>query len=246
MAQPNYYSIITHDVMFHKDLPPLAKLVYAAISSLTHHKGFCFATNSYIAELFDVSEVTISRSISALVNAGFIAIEGNTTERKMYLTSKHQREYPKTAIVKNDKSGAVSIIKNDNDSYQKRYDTLIKNDKHNSIKEKDKEQQQQTRTSANAPDPFATPPPVARFLTLDEIVDECKTDNEMHMLFHRRQVPLEFYAQYLDAFVPHYKAMNQTANRKDFRSHFLNWSEKRHRASKQGATGGYDTLKRFT
>jgi len=107
-------------------------------------------------------------------------------------------------------------------------------------------QQQQTRTRATAPDPFSTPPPVARFLSLEEIVDECRNDNEMHMLFHRRQVPLELYAQYLDAFVPHYKAMNQTANRKDFRSHFLNWSEKRHRASKQGATGGYDTLKRFT
>ena len=42
------------------------------ISSLTAERGYCFASNEYLAELFNVSEITISRKINKLAQKGYI------------------------------------------------------------------------------------------------------------------------------------------------------------------------------
>jgi len=229
---------IPANVYLDKDLTPAQKLLLAEIIALAS-SGRCVATNGHFAEHLDTDATRISKHIARLEELNYIAIEHGKLRALKPTPKAHGYEGEGW-------QNANEGWQNDKAGLAKRQGGVGKMTTTNTSINTNEIQQQQTRTSATAPDPFATPPPVARFLSLEEIVDECKTDNEMHMLFHRRQVPLELYAQYLDAFVPHYKAMNQTANRKDFRSHFLNWSEKRHRASKTGATGGYDTLKRFT
>ena len=45
------------------------------ISSLCAEKGYCYATNKYFGELFDLPEQTISRKIKKLEEKGYITIE---------------------------------------------------------------------------------------------------------------------------------------------------------------------------
>lgn len=45
------------------------------ISSLCAEKGYCYASNSYFSQLFDMPEETISRKIKKLKDKGYISIE---------------------------------------------------------------------------------------------------------------------------------------------------------------------------
>lgn len=71
----SYYAIIPANVRYDKQLRANAKLLYGEITALCNEKGFCWATNSYFAELYEVSKETISRWISELVDRGYIKIE---------------------------------------------------------------------------------------------------------------------------------------------------------------------------
>lgn len=45
------------------------------ISSLCAEKGYCFASNKYLADLFDITEVSISTKINKLEKRGYITVE---------------------------------------------------------------------------------------------------------------------------------------------------------------------------
>jgi hypothetical protein len=86
--QPNYFAIIPASVRYDKDVIPNAKLLYGEISALCNSDGFCWAENSYFAELYAVSSCTISRWISQLEKKKHIKTilnkkQGNS--RKIYL-----------------------------------------------------------------------------------------------------------------------------------------------------------------
>lgn len=70
---PNYYAIIPANVRYDRDLMPNAKLLYGEITSLCNEKGFCWAENSYFAELYKVSETSISKWISQLVKKKYLS-----------------------------------------------------------------------------------------------------------------------------------------------------------------------------
>jgi hypothetical protein len=71
--KPNYYAIIPSDVRY-SNLKPNAKLLYGEITALSNKLGYCFASNSYFAELYGVSKNTVSRWIGDLNKLGFITI----------------------------------------------------------------------------------------------------------------------------------------------------------------------------
>lgn len=72
-----YPAIIPANVRYDKDLPANAKLLYGELSVLCQQKGFCWATNSYFAKLYDVDTRTVSRWLSALKSKGYIFFEGD-------------------------------------------------------------------------------------------------------------------------------------------------------------------------
>lgn len=83
-----YYAVITASVRYDPELSSTAKLLYSEITSLCRAKGYCWATNSHFAELYNVSESTISRLISQLEKRGHIRTEtvavATGSERRIY------------------------------------------------------------------------------------------------------------------------------------------------------------------
>lgn len=90
---PGYYAVIPASVRYDDSIPANAKLLYGEISALIGEEGFCYASNSYFAELYKVSERTITGLVSKLQKAGhiFLSIErddtGQITARKLFLSS---------------------------------------------------------------------------------------------------------------------------------------------------------------
>lgn len=70
-----YYAILPANVRYDKNLTPNAKLLYAEITALTSDKGFCWATNSYFAELYGVTKASITGWIKSLEENGYISIK---------------------------------------------------------------------------------------------------------------------------------------------------------------------------
>jgi len=88
----NYYAIIPANVRYDKDLSPNAKLLYGEITALSNEQGYCWATNSYFANLYNVTNRAISRWIAQLMEKGYISsvvtYKNGTKEidsRKLYI-----------------------------------------------------------------------------------------------------------------------------------------------------------------
>lgn len=113
--KPNYYAIIPAEVRYSKDLTLREKMLYGEITALTNKKGYCYATNRYFAELYDITKETVSRSISNLKKYGFIKVKqikknNQFIERRVYIKKSIPIEKNlKTPIDKNLKQNNTSI-----------------------------------------------------------------------------------------------------------------------------------------
>lgn len=84
------------------------------ISSLTAEKGYCYASNSYLAKLFQIDEVSVSRKIKKL-------------ERKKYITIEYEKRGAEVT------RRYIRLTKMLTDRYQKCKSTINKNVKENNI-----------------------------------------------------------------------------------------------------------------
>lgn len=90
--RPGYYAIIPADVRYDDKIPANAKLLYGEISALIGVDGYCFASNQYFADLYGVTQSTVTRLITKLEEEGYIKRElekdasGKVARRKLYLT----------------------------------------------------------------------------------------------------------------------------------------------------------------
>lgn len=125
----NGYSICFNEWALDKDIKNELGLLLI-ISSLCAEKGYCYANNSYLANLFDIDEVSVSRKLKKLEKKGYITIDykmsGNViTSREIRLTKML------TAVNKN-VNGAVNKNVKDNNINN------INNINYNNIKENTK------------------------------------------------------------------------------------------------------------
>ena len=70
-----YYAIIPAPILFNESLKPNEKLLYAVITVLANKEGYCFASNNYLASLFNVKPHTISNWISNLNNLNYVRVK---------------------------------------------------------------------------------------------------------------------------------------------------------------------------
>ena len=73
--KPNYYAIIPAEVRYDKELKDKAKLLYGEITCLSNEYGYCYASNKYFANLYQVSVTTISLLIKNLIDRGYLTSE---------------------------------------------------------------------------------------------------------------------------------------------------------------------------
>ena len=109
------YSICFNEWALDKEINGELSLLLI-ISSLSAEKGYCFASNKYLAELFDIREETISRKLKKLCDKGYITIEYEKkgceiTNRFIRLTklSIHDCEINQSTIDQKVKENNISI-----------------------------------------------------------------------------------------------------------------------------------------
>lgn len=107
----SYYAIIPANVRYDKELPSSAKLLYGEITALSGQEGFCWAKNSYFAELYGTAESTIKRWISLL-------------EERGYLRRNIEYEEDGKTVIRR----CLSIVPNEPTSVQKRDEGRFKNE----------------------------------------------------------------------------------------------------------------------
>lgn len=98
----NYYAIIPATIRYSKELKPAEKLLYGEITALTNIKGYCYASNRYFANLYNVTLHTVSQWISHLEKLQYVTIEmirdNNKVikERRIYINTPYiqKNTYP--------------------------------------------------------------------------------------------------------------------------------------------------------
>ena len=131
----NGYAICFNEWALDKDIKNELRLLLI-ISSLCAEKGYCFASNKYLAELFGISEVSVSRKIKLLEEKKYITIEYEKrgceiVRRHIRLTKMLTDDYQncKSTINKNVKDNNISNnnISNNNIIIDTIYDYLEQN-----------------------------------------------------------------------------------------------------------------------
>ena len=72
--KPGYYAVIPAEVRYDAKLPSNAKLLYGEISALLNDEGYCYASNQYFADLFELTTRTVSDLVAKLQDRGHISV----------------------------------------------------------------------------------------------------------------------------------------------------------------------------
>ena len=98
-----YYCIIPADVLDDERIPDGAKLLYGEITALCSEKGYCFASNEYLASRRHKTKWTIISWLNCLVDCGYIkrelvyeADKQVVKERRLYLRESHYTQFEKS------------------------------------------------------------------------------------------------------------------------------------------------------
>ncbi len=138
--QPNYYSILTANVRYDRELKANEKLLFSEITALANKSGYCTATNNYFANLYGKSKTTISNWINHLKEKGYLKVylEKDGSQiigRKLYPVDEPVKENKDTP---NKEKDNTPVKENLNTCRKKVQEGIKENFKH-PIKEKFKE-----------------------------------------------------------------------------------------------------------
>lgn len=89
--EPFIKLVFPTSILGDNNLTPLERLLLICILSLCKKYGYCWATNEFFSDSFNVSKQTISKSISSLSNHGYIVLkydkkEKNNSKRKIIIS----------------------------------------------------------------------------------------------------------------------------------------------------------------
>ena len=86
--KPSYYSILTADVRYDKELKANEKLLFSEITALANKYGYCTASNGYLADLYGVKKTTVSHWLIHLKEKNYISIEIERNDKKEIISRK--------------------------------------------------------------------------------------------------------------------------------------------------------------
>lgn len=129
--QPSFYAVIPASVRYNKNLEAHAKLLYGEITALANQYGYCWASNGYFANLYEVDVRTIKRWLDSLKKEKLIKVEIEANsfpqKRKIWVTPEIQKMFTKGHFCHG--GGDKNVPHNNKDEYEKK----------NNIKRKAKE-----------------------------------------------------------------------------------------------------------
>ena len=121
----NWMAVIPATILFDNKLNDRDKIIYAIVSNLTHERGYCWATNKYLAQKLDCTIITVQRALKKLSDRNYLDIEvlrnENGTSRIIRLENYKNITIEK-GISKKKQGGTSKMIQGH-----------IKKDTHNSI-----------------------------------------------------------------------------------------------------------------
>jgi len=130
--KPNYYAIIPSSVRYDNSLSGSQKLFYGEITALSNKHGYCYASNSYFAELYGVSTSTVSLWVKSLKENNHVIVEyinegKEVKQRNIYPIRKIERGYSENrkGVVNKSKEGWSENLKDNSTSIN----TTSKNNK---------------------------------------------------------------------------------------------------------------------
>lgn len=123
MAFIRYFIAVPRIILNDQTCSQTDKLVYGVINSLSNNKEYCYASNSYFANMLSVKEKTISNSINNLKRKKYIDVKFVNRQRRIYLNETIVSKENSKVLEKNEDK---NIVKN----YQyKRKEYTRKNNK---------------------------------------------------------------------------------------------------------------------
>lgn len=155
--KPNYYSITPANVRYDKSLPMGARFMYGEITALTKKDGYCWAGDSYFAELYEVTNTTIQNWLRALERKGYISRKRIYKEGTKQIKNRYIRLFDTPT-----QNNLGTYAKNINDPTQNNLGTYpknIKNPTQNNLR--DSITSTITSTTTNNNKPSKPPKPVA-------------------------------------------------------------------------------------
>lgn len=125
-GNPAYYSIMTAEIRYDKNLSDFDKVLASDITALCNKYGYCTASNHYFAQVFNKSKDTISKRINNLIKNGYyrsVLIYKKGTKEVM-----ERRLYPSTKTsIPLDENVYTPLDENDEDNNTSINITSIKN-----------------------------------------------------------------------------------------------------------------------
>ena len=140
---PSYYAIIIANVRYDRRLKANEKLLYGEISALTQANGYCYASNEYFANLYNVTKNNVTKWIANLVAYGYITAElkyKRGTKQIEYRIIRLSTALPKKSITPNQKrlegsnqKRVTPIIKKDEENKNRVLTNITSKNKYNKI-----------------------------------------------------------------------------------------------------------------
>ncbi len=136
--EKGYYAVIPASVRYDEMLKDKAKLLYGEITALTNAQGFCWASNSYFAELYNVTKETISRLLKNLSDRGYITIKlvyknKEIVGRKIYIQTSIGIDEKINTYCQNSQEGIDQNINTPIDEKVKENNTILNNTINNTL-----------------------------------------------------------------------------------------------------------------
>lgn len=111
--KPSFYAILPADVRYAEDLTSLQKILYAEITALTNKEWYCYAGNSYFAELYKKDPTRVSKTISDMQKKWYLQISRENESwfvRRIYVWElKELKKTIKTTCRKLQKASWIKI-----------------------------------------------------------------------------------------------------------------------------------------
>lgn len=88
---PGYTAVLPPMVRYDETLSDKAKLIFCEIMAMTDTRGYCWATNRYLAELMRVHKNSVPRLVKELADRGYVRTEiieggsGTNKERRIFV-----------------------------------------------------------------------------------------------------------------------------------------------------------------